>query len=195
MFRKKIWPWLRSFLCRSGSSSAGVGATPIPQPLTGQVLYGRSRELVCLHEAGHAAAAIYEGARVVEMEFYPQKMYGRTRVDRSGSQRPTILLGGLAVEYWLWTQKRLLLSSGACPTEKEFIDKSSDNALVDKIGYFNGDHRDTQGYWPAHLDKLFLHRAIELSVHLDTSLVERIAGVLLAEIRLDGKRIEEIVNS
>jgi len=62
-----------------------------------------------MHEAGHAAAGILVGARVVEMELYlAAPAHGRVQIERNDSQQQTIALGGFAIERRLWEEGRLL---------------------------------------------------------------------------------------
>ena len=173
-----------------------VARMPIPPPLNGIIRY-ESLELICLHEAGHAAIGITLGARVTEMELYltPAPGHGRTQVRRTDAQSKTIALGGFAVERRLWEDNRLMLPNGVKPTEKEMIGRSLTNANKDQIAYFGQDFRQADGSWPEEMDLEFMECAQAWGRRIDVSLVERIAGALLVEAQLDEARIEEIVRA
>jgi hypothetical protein len=161
-----------------------------------RVMFG-SVELVCLHEAGHAEVALAVGARVTEMELYraEPRNYGRTRVDRTELQRPHIALGGFAAEFRLYKAGRLIKQDGKPPTEKEFIDYAFDNAIEDKINFYDGNLADPDGSWPLKLDQKFMAYAIGRAENqMRFELVERIASALLASGRLDEVAINAVVS-
>lgn len=155
-----------------------------------------SQELACLHEAGHAEAALSAGAQVVEMELYREspRSWGRTRTHRTEEQRQPIALGGFAVEYRLFRAGRLVKQSGEAPTEAEFISYSMDNAIDDRVAFFGKDSAGPDGLWPSDLDRKFMSYAIgyaERSMRFE--LVERIAHALLAAGKLDEASISSII--
>ena len=55
------------------------------------------------------------------------------------------------------------------------------------------DHREKDGSWPREMDLDFMKAAQNLGRKLDVTLIERLAGALLAEKLLDEARIREIV--
>jgi hypothetical protein len=154
-----------------------------------------SPELACLHEAGHADAALGVGARIVEIVLYREesRSFGRTRVDRTAVQAPHIALGGFAAEYTLYRAGRLLQKSGNAPSEGEFIAYAIDNARHDQVGFFGGDFAEPDGQWPSELDERFMSYAIghaEKQMRFD--LVERIADALLSTGQLDEAAIKRL---
>lgn len=144
-------------------------------------IHFQSRELVAMHEAGHAETALSVGARVVLMELLVDgdRQYGRTRVDRTDEQRMHILLGGFASEYRLYRAGRLLKTDGSVPTEKEFIDNVFANAREDRVAFFTV---DADFDFTKAEDTDFMKWAIGRAENrMRFELVERIADALLAK--------------
>jgi len=168
---------------------------PEPRTIPRLIAYN-TEELACLHEAGHAVAAVLAGAKVVEIELYPdeKRPYGRTRVDRNDFQRPKIAIGGFAVERRLWEDDRLVDTAGKLLSEKAMLDAASRNADDDRVSYFAGDYRKPDGYWPKEMDLEFMMAGRDLGQRLDMKLVERLAAALLNERKLDSARIEALVS-
>lgn len=157
-----------------------------------------SPELACLHEAGHADAALGVGARVIEIVLYREesRSYGRTRADRTADQAQRIALGGFAAEYTLFRANRLLKQCGGVPSEKEFIAYAVGNAQDDRKSFFGGDFSGQDGQWPAELDKRFMALAIgHAEGHMRFDLVERIADALLSAGRLDEAGVQGLLAS
>lgn len=168
----------------------------LPPPVTGVVRY-ESPELASLHEAGHAVAAHLVNAEVISMRLFdrPPPAHGFTRINRNADQGLTIALGGFAVERRLWEAQRLLLPDGSKPTEKEMLNRSADNADIDRTRYFGKDFRRPNGMWPRELDLAFMKRAKDLAYQpeFDFSLVERLAGVLLVEKKINASLIKSVL--
>lgn len=161
--------------------------------MAAKVSYG-SLELVCFHEGGHAATAIQVGAQIENIEIYKDagRYFGRVRATRTDDQSRHILLGGFSAEYILFTSGLLLNADGSSPTEKQFIDQSMDNAIIDRINFFKinyGLDVDASNV-PVHLDERFMSYAIgRAKDKMPFDAVERIANSLIARRTLGADEI------
>jgi hypothetical protein len=168
---------------RSGPKSRGAE----PMAKAEMIVFG-SPEYACLHEAGHAEAALRQGARAIEMHLYrdPERCWGRTRVERREDQASEIAVGGFGVEYRLFRQGRLLQQDGTAPTEVEFIDRAYKNAAEDFPAFWRSTQIPGAGLTDRDRDWIFMNEAIRLATHvMRLDRVERIAAALLAADFLD----------
>ncbi|WP_441259616.1 hypothetical protein AB7008_23660 [Bradyrhizobium sp. 521_C7_N1_3] len=156
-----------------------------------------SAAAICLHEAGHATAALMTGIAPVLMEFVDDPGspgLARTRMPLlTQSQRETVACAAFAVEYQLFRRNRLVDSKGVPLLERDFIQIAlGSNAAQDKVNYFGANHERSNGTWPKPYDEAFMRRGIDLAANLKMPLVIELAEVLLNERRLLCPRIIEI---
>lgn len=166
-------------------------AEPIdPGRLAGTIRYG-TIELACLHEGGHVAAAFAARARVVraEVDLNARPPGGRTRVRHTPEQRQTISLGGFAVELQLWRAGRLRWFDGSWASEADMRRGVARSSHDDRVKYFGGDLRAPDERWPVHADDAFFRAADALRADLDFELVQRVAGGLFTQLRLNEREL------
>ena len=158
--------------------------------LAGPIRYG-ALELACLHEAGHVAAAFAARARVLraDIDLGAGAPGGRTRALHTPEQRPTISLGGFAVELQLWRDGRLKWFDGSGLSEAEMRRGAARSAQDDRAMHFGGDMRLPDGRWPAAMDDRFFQAADELRARLDFGLVRRVARGLFTKLSLREREI------
>ena len=150
---------------------------------------------VCLHEAGHAAAAIVVGSVPASMEIIDgPPPYGRNRILRvSGAPRRCIAVGGYVVELTLFQANRLINADGQPIAEADFIAQAvGHNAALDKIAYFEADRQDANGMWPACDDRAFMKFGAQLQPIFPIDKVFSLAAALIEERQLSSERIVEI---
>ncbi|WNJ90077.1 hypothetical protein [Bosea sp. 685] len=159
-----------------------------------KITYG-SYELVCFHEAGHAATAIQVGAQINEIEIYEDngRYFGRTNANRTDEQSRHILLGGFAAEYQIYEAGRLVKPDGNAPDKSEFIYNSIRNATIDRQKFFELQFNaflTEDEEWPTWMDKAFVNFAIGRAKNeMPSAAVERIAYGLSGQRKLDGDAI------
>lgn len=153
---------------------------------------------ICLHEAGHAAAALVVGLAPALMEIIQDDPtspgLARASIPRGSQEdREVIACAALAVEFHLYETGRLIHASGKPVDEATFIHLAiGNNAATDKISFFDADRADARGVWPKADDEAFFIYARRLSEVLPMALVHDLAEALLNERRLDCPRIIEI---
>lgn len=153
--------------------------------------------LICLHEAGHAAAALMVGIAPALVELNDDPTLAgpaRSRVARGSKvQRRTIACAGFAVEYLLYDAGRLVDGLGAPVDERGFIQVATgQNAFEDKERFFDANYEQPDKTWPKECDRAFMNHAIALSPLFLMPLVTELAEALLIERRLECPRIIEI---
>lgn len=157
-----------------------------------------SLEAKCLHEAGHAAAALMAGVAPVRVELVDDpSLPGEARVQMPyglpESKRQIIASAAYAVETWLFESGRLIDSKGAALSRQAFIKLAGEiNAARDKENFHGCVRKDADGMWPDEDDELFVERALSVRVLLNMPLVVELAEALLNEGRLECARIVEI---
>lgn len=149
---------------------------------------------VCLHEAGHTAAALTIGVApaVVELTDDPSLPGpARNRIPIAlQAQREPIACGAFAAEYRLFREGRLVDGQGVAVSEPDFIQIAlGSNAHEDKIRFFGANHEQSDHRWPKSYDEAFMRRGIALAQQLSMPLVTEIAEALLKERRLDCPKI------
>ena len=153
---------------------------------------------ICLHEAGHATAALVVGLAPSLIEIVENNPgspgLARSRIPQGTQQeRRIIACAALAVEFQLYEAGRLVDGFGAQIDEATFIRIAvGNNAALDKILYFGADHADENGVWPKANDEAFIASARGLSTVLPMALIKELAETLLTERQLDCPRVIEI---
>jgi hypothetical protein len=156
-----------------------------------------SEEAICLHEAGHACAALVVGLAPTLMELVsdPESPgLARNSIPRGDQQqRRLIACAAFAVEYSLYSAGRLADAAGAPVDEKTFIRIGvGHNAAIDKTSFFDANRADKNGVWSKEDDEAFIAKGCQLSGVLPMSLIFELAEALLNERSLECERITEI---
>jgi hypothetical protein len=156
-----------------------------------------SAAAICLHEAGHATAALMTGVAPVIMEFVADPGspgLARARMPLlTQAQREAVACSAFAVEYQLFRANRLVNGKGALILERDFLHIAlGSNAAQDKVNYFGANFEQSNGTWPKPYDENFMRRGITLAAKLSMPLVIELAEALLNERRLRCARIIEI---
>lgn len=149
-----------------------------------------SVDLVCLHEAGHAAAARMVNTPVFRMElrYSPPPLHGLTKIYPSGEAGVIIACGGFAVESWLFKKGRLVANNGLKLTETEHLSEAFENARIDMEKFFSIAPRDHS----ISPQSQFRVSAGVVEASLDFALVEKIAAALKRSRSLTEKQIASI---
>lgn len=153
-----------------------------------------SRELVCLHEAGHVVTALNVGATVKGVElFLDPDPHARTSILRDPRQARLISCSGFAVEWHLYEQKRLLNSLGELANDDEALAEALQNASLDMVSF--ADARAALGNPCANIQDEFIGTALaEVLPTLEFEKVERFAKALNVEGKLSERRIKELAS-
>ncbi|MGY6770692.1 hypothetical protein [Komagataeibacter sp. NFXK3] len=156
-----------------------------------------SEEAICLHEAGHACAALMVGLTPEFIELLDDEdMNGRARSRITAGdyeQQRTVACGAFAVEYNLFMAARLTDASGVAINEKVFIVHAiGQNAALDKQKFFAANREQPDGCWPEADDLAFIKAGQCLAEIIQMEFVEALAEALLNEGRLESNRIAEI---
>jgi hypothetical protein len=156
-----------------------------------------SDEAICLHEAGHACAALVVGLIPEFVEFVDEegaKGRARNRIPVGDTQQRLIVASAAyAVEYNLFMAHRLTNASCVVIDEKTFIHLAiGQNAALDKIQFFGEDREGADKMWPANDDRTFMAAGQRIAGSLPMGLVFALAEAMLNERRLERARILEI---
>ncbi len=156
-----------------------------------------SAEAICLHEGGHACAALVVGLTPELVEIADQP--GASGLARNSipvgddRQRRSVACAAFAVEYKLFKADRLTDASGTVIDEKTFIQQAiGQNAALDKQKFFGANRVQSNGCWPASDDEAFMAAGQNLATIIPMTCVKAIAEALLNERRLERNRIVEI---
>lgn len=155
-----------------------------------------SDEAICLHEAGHACAALLVGVVPAFLEFTNDPSspgIARNRISTTSEhQRKFVACGAYAVELSLFQANRLVDRAGHLISERDFIQIAvGHNASHDKHRFFGVDLAKN-GVWPAELDTQFMSYGLDVSKKLPMDLVFSLAEALLNERRIECERIRDI---
>ena len=156
-----------------------------------------SEAAVCLHEAGHATAALMVGVAPALIELVDDpgsRGPARSRIPiETQAQRETIACAAFAVEYRLFRENRLVDSQGAPLQERAFVQIAlGSNAAADKVSFFGANYEQPNLRLPKPYDQEFMRRGIALAPNLNMPLVMELAEALLNERRMHCVRIIEI---
>lgn len=156
-----------------------------------------SDEAICLHEAGHACAALVVGLVPEFIEFVDDEgSEGRARNRMpvgDPEQRCVVACAAYAVEYNLYMAGRLTNAAGGGIAEKTFIHLAiGNNAALDKVKFFGEDREGANKTWPAADDRAFMTAGQRIAGRLPMDLVVALAEAMLNERRVDRVRILEI---
>jgi hypothetical protein len=154
-----------------------------------------SEEAVCLHEAGHAFAALVVEVSPASMEIYPgPPPFGRNSIPLStGSARRMMACGGYAVELNLFNSGRLVDANGELITQQQFIQQAiGQNGARDKTIFFEEDRADQNGVWPGEDDQKFMANGSGLADLICMPCVEALAEALLNDRKLERDQIVAI---
>lgn len=156
-----------------------------------------SDEATCLHEAGHATAALVVGLVPEFIEFVEEEdSKGRARNRIPGGdaqQRRLVACAAYAVEYNLFTAGRLTNAKGVVIDEKTFIQIAvGQNASLDKINFFGEDRERPNKKWPETEDRQFMSTGQQIARRLPMDLVFALAEAMLNERRVERTRVLEI---
>jgi hypothetical protein len=153
-----------------------------------------SDEAICLHEAGHASAALVIGLIPEFIEFGDDegsKGRARNRIpvgDRQ--QRRLVASAAYAVEYNLFRAGRLTNAAGGAIDEKTFIHLAiGQNAAFDKVQFFGEDRERSDKTWPADDDRAFMTAGQQLAGSLPMGLVIDLAEAMLNERHVERARL------
>lgn len=167
-----------------------------PAPISREIVHDTtSCELVCIHEAGHAAAAIAVGASIAEIVIYEQNgaFHARTRVDRDDDQAKLIVLGGFAAELKFFKAGRLRNIDRTMTTNEQFLDRALDHAREDLLQfvrlYFGYRLSDAQQVSPSMKQHFAVYAEALAESDLPIDAVERIAVALRDRRDLKGADI------
>ncbi|MDQ0393707.1 hypothetical protein [Labrys monachus] len=192
---KALVGWLRAPFGRREQQSGGeVVLSRIPHLVDFET---PSDEAICLHEAGHACAALMVGLIPEFIEFVDgDGSQGRARNRMpvgDPQQRRVVACAAYAVEYNLYMARRLTNAAGVVIGEKTFIHLAiGNNAALDKIKFFDEDREGADKTWPADDDRAFMAAGHQLSGRLPMDLVVALAEAMLNERRLERARLLEI---
>lgn len=187
--------WWRALWGRNEQQSAGqMALRRIPQLIDFET---PSDEAICLHEAGHACAALVVGLIPEFVEFVDEegaKGRARNRMPVGDTrQRLIVASAAYAVEYNLFMAHRLTNASRVVIDEKTFIHLAiGQNAALDKIQFFGEDREDADKMWPPNDDRTFMAAGQRIAGSLPMGLVFALAEAMLNERRLERARILEI---
>jgi hypothetical protein len=156
-----------------------------------------SDEAICLHEAGHACAALVVGLIPEFIEFVDDegaKGRARNRIPVGDTQqRRVVASAAYAVEYNLFMAHRLTNASCVVIDEKTFIHLAiGQNAALDKIQFFGEDREGPDKTWPVNDDRSFMTVGQQIAGSLPMGLVVALAEAMLNERRVERARILEI---
>jgi hypothetical protein len=156
-----------------------------------------SDEAICLHEAGHACAALVVGLIPEFIEFVDDegsKGRARNRMPVGDTQQRRIVASAAyAVEYNLFMAHRLTNASCVAIAEKTFIHLAiGNNAAHDKVQFFGEDREGPDKKWPAADDRDFMVAGQQIARRLPMDLVVALAEAMLNERRVERARILEI---
>ncbi len=157
-----------------------------------------SEAAICLHEAGHATAALVVGLAPGLMEIVQNNPsspgLARSSIPRGTQQeRRIIACAAFAVEFQLYQTGRLVDGSGTKIDEPMFIRLAAgSNASSDKVSFFDANRADATGVWPKADDEAFIANGRQISCLLPMALVTELAEALMSERRLDCPQIIEI---
>lgn len=156
-----------------------------------------SDEAICLHEAGHACAALIVGLVPEFIEFVDDEgSEGRARNRMpigDPQQRRLVACAAYAVEYNLFRAGRLTSAAGGTITEKAFIHIAiGNNAALDKVKFFGEDREGPNKTWPEADDRAFMTAGQQIAGRLPMDLVVALAEAMLNEHRVERGRILEI---
>lgn len=171
----------RLFLVRACIRRKGDdGLTTIPKLID---YVTPSEVAICLHEAGHAAAALLVGVApaLVELTKDPSLLGpARNRIPiGSQAQRESIACGAFAVEYRQYREGRLVDDQGKPVDERQFVQIAlGSNAHEDKVRFFGANLEQPDLRWPKPYDEVFMRRGISLARQLSMLLVTEIAEAL-----------------
>lgn len=192
---KALVGWFRALLERRGQQS---GSEDILRQIPHLIDFETpSDEAICLHEAGHACAALAVGLVPEFIEFVDDEgSTGRAR-NRipvgDPQQRRVVACAAYAVEYNLFRAGRLTDASGAAIDEKNFIHHAiGQNAALDKQKFFGTNREQANGCWPEADDRAFMVAGQGVATAIPMECVEALAEALLNEHRLERDRIVEI---
>jgi hypothetical protein len=154
-------------------------------------------EAICLHEAGHACAALMVGLVPEFIEFVDDEgSEGRARNRMpvgDSQQRHLVACAAYAVEYNLFRAGRLANAAGDPITEKAFIHIAiGNNAALDKVKFFGEDREGPSKTWPAADDRVFMTAGQQIAGSLSMDLVVALAEAMLNEHRVERAKILEI---
>ena len=154
-------------------------------------------EAICLHEAGHACAALVVGHIPEFIEFVDDDgLQGRARNCMpvgDPQQRRLVACAAYAVEYNLYMAGRLTNAAGVVIDERTFIHLAiGNNAALDKTKFFGEDREGSDKTWPADDDRAFMTAGHQLSGRLPIDPVVALAEAMLNERRLERARLLEI---
>ncbi|ASL41143.1 MULTISPECIES: hypothetical protein [Acetobacter] len=156
-----------------------------------------SDEAICLHEAGHACAALVVELVPEFIEFVDDAgSQGRAR-NRipvgEPQQRRLVACAAYAVEYNLYMAGRLTNATGVTIDQKAFIQLAiGSNAAHDKVQFFGENREGPDKRWPAYDDETFMATGQGLAKMLPMDLVVALAEAMLNERRVERERILEI---
>lgn len=158
-----------------------------------------SEEAICLHEAGHAFAALVVGLAPAHIELTDDPKspgLARSQIPKGNQQqRRLIACAAYAVELKLYSAGRLADASGNLLDEHTFIQIAvGDNAASDKMSFFDADRSGLNGRWSAEDDKAFMESGHALSGGLIMDLITELAEALLNERSLSCQRITQIAS-
>jgi hypothetical protein len=156
-----------------------------------------SDEAVCLHEAGHACAALVLDLIPEFIEFVGDDCTqgrARNRIPVGDpQQRCVVACAAYAVEYKLYIARRLTNAAGVVIDEKTFIHLAiGNNAALDKIKFFGEDRERPDKTWPGDDDRAFMTAGQQIAGNLPMDLVVALAEAMLNERRVERARILEI---
>ena len=159
-----------------------------------------SETAVCLHEAGHAVAALVCGADLKFVEFIDNPLsegVARNSVITSNqAERKFVACAGYAVEYNLFLAQRLVDAAGVALLERAFIQKAiGNNAAFDKRQFFDEDREQSDGDWPKNDDLEFMETGQKMALKIPMDIVFSVATALLNERHLDCQRVLEITEA
>jgi hypothetical protein len=155
-----------------------------------------SDEAICLHEAGHACAALVVGLIPEFIGFVHDGAQGRARNRMpvgDPQQRRVVACAAYAVEYNLYRAGRLTNAAGVVIDEQTFIHLAiGNNAALDKIKFFGEDREGPDKTWPASDDRAFMTAGHQLAGSLPMDLAVALAEAMLNERRVERARLLEI---
>lgn len=154
-----------------------------------------SEAAICLHEAGHATAALVVGLAPGLMEIMQNSpsspWLARSSIPQGTQQeRRIIACAAFAVEYYLYQAGRLVDGSGSKIDGSTFIRLAvGNNASSDKVNFFDADRADATGVWPKEDDEAFIAFGQAISARLPMALVNELAETLMSKRRLNCPQI------
>jgi len=147
------------------------------------------------HEVGHAMVCLLLGGEVELIEFVDDENsigVAKARCDYPPEIKRAIACGGFAAEYLLFQEGYIKMSW------REFTDKMFDNAVRDRISFFDGDFAQEDGFWPKEMDKEFGYFAIRQVAPLLKPwfrVMKTVVRELVLKRKLNSQNIHKIIKA